>query len=371
MATIAFVTADGGGNTPPTLAIARELALRGHRIVILGHPRQEAVYSAPGLEFVGTTDAFAWTSSTARGPVAAALAFARLAGDRGYAREIARLESRLRIDAYVVDAMIPAAIAAARRTGAPTIALMHTVASFFLGPTMRAAAALGGIDAAREYSRVTTMVTADAELDTALTRRRAAGFIWTSVAEEPPDFGPGVKPEPADRGRPHLLVSLSSVHIASQCRLLQRIVDALADVDADVTVTTGPVIDPHDVKAPAGMRIERFVPHRELMPHVTAVVGHGGHSTTMRALMHGLPLVIIPADPRIDQPLVGAAVQRAGAGLALRHGASVRAIAQAATRVIHEPHFAHAAGIVGERLRTAHGIRRAADCVEGVLTASL
>jgi UDP-N-acetylglucosamine:LPS N-acetylglucosamine transferase len=37
MSRITFVTGDGGGNPGPALAIARELARRGHHAAFLGH----------------------------------------------------------------------------------------------------------------------------------------------------------------------------------------------------------------------------------------------------------------------------------------------------------------------------------------------
>ena len=40
MAEIVVVTWDGGGNVPPALAIARELAARGHGVRVLGHRSQ-------------------------------------------------------------------------------------------------------------------------------------------------------------------------------------------------------------------------------------------------------------------------------------------------------------------------------------------
>ena len=41
MPEILFVTWDGGGNVPPALCIATELATRGHRVRFLGHLDQE------------------------------------------------------------------------------------------------------------------------------------------------------------------------------------------------------------------------------------------------------------------------------------------------------------------------------------------
>ena len=91
---------------------------------------------------------------------------------------------------------------------------------------------------------------------------------------------------------------------------LQRILDATAGLEARVVVTTGPAIDPASLRSAANHEVHRYVPHEELMPQVSLVVGHGGHATTMRALAHDLPLVVVPMHPLLDQPMVGASVAR-------------------------------------------------------------
>jgi UDP:flavonoid glycosyltransferase YjiC (YdhE family) len=53
-----------------------------------------------------------------------------------------------------------------------------------------------------------------------------------------------------------------------------------------------------------------------LLPHLDAVVCHGGHNTVCEALAHGLPLVVAPI--RDDQPAVAAQVEAARAGVRVR-----------------------------------------------------
>ena len=50
------------------------------------------------------------------------------------------------------------------------------------------------------------------------------------------------------------------------------------------------------------------------MARSTLLVGHGGHGTTMQALAHDLPVLVLPMDDKTDQPLVGRSIERAGAG---------------------------------------------------------
>ena len=60
-------------------------------------------------------------------------------------------------------------------------------------------------------------------------------------------------------------------------RSLQNVVDATAGLDARVVVTTGPAVDPDGAARPGHVEVHRFVPHVELMPSATLLVGHGGH----------------------------------------------------------------------------------------------
>jgi UDP:flavonoid glycosyltransferase YjiC (YdhE family) len=53
-----------------------------------------------------------------------------------------------------------------------------------------------------------------------------------------------------------------------------------------------------------------------VLPHVDAVVCHGGHNTVCEALAHGLPLVVAPI--RDDQPAIAAQVEAALAGVRVR-----------------------------------------------------
>ena len=71
---ILFVTWDGGGNVPPALGIATELATRGHRVRFLGHAANRGAVEAAGFEHEAYATARPFSSPRARVP-------ARPAGD--------------------------------------------------------------------------------------------------------------------------------------------------------------------------------------------------------------------------------------------------------------------------------------------------
>ncbi|WP_369813380.1 glycosyltransferase [Yonghaparkia sp. Soil809] len=157
---------------------------------------------------------------------------------------------------------------------------------------------------------------------------------------------------------------------------MQCALDGAAALDRPVIVTTGPAIDPAYLRLPAGAEVHRVLPHAEAMRRSALVIGHGGYGTTTAALAHGLPLVMLPLHPMIDQPMVARAVQDAGAGPALPKRASSARIASAAGRALGEPGYRAGAARLGTGIpaarapqRAARAPQRAADAIATVLVA--
>jgi UDP:flavonoid glycosyltransferase YjiC (YdhE family) len=90
-----------------------------------------------------------------------------------------------------------------------------------------------------------------------------------------------------------VLVGLSST-VMRQEGLLQRAADALGQLPARGLVTTGPAVDPAVISARANVTVTRWVRHADVLPHCSAVITHGGHGTVMKALIAGVPLVLVP-----------------------------------------------------------------------------
>jgi UDP:flavonoid glycosyltransferase YjiC (YdhE family) len=130
---------------------------------------------------------------------------------------------------------------------------------------------------------------------------------------------------------------------------MQRVVDAMADVDVDAVATTGPNVNISDLRAPANVRLIRSAPHNAVMQEVSVVVSQGGHGTVSRALLNGLPLLVLPNGR--DQGDNAARVEAKGAGLRLPVTASEAEIAAAVTRLIKEPRFQSAARRLGAAMK--------------------
>jgi MGT family glycosyltransferase len=161
-----------------------------------------------------------------------------------------------------------------------------------------------------------------------------------SLLDEPSWSQPWHAPWPTQSDRPRALIACST-GAQEQTELMQRVVGAMADVDVDAVATTGPNVNIADLRAPGNVRLIPSAPHNAVMREVSVVVSQGGHGTVSRALLNGLPLLVLPNGR--DQGDNAARVEAKGAGLRLPPTASEAEIAVAVTRLIKEPQFQAAA----------------------------
>jgi len=160
-----------------------------------------------------------------------------------------------------------------------------------------------------------------------------------------------------------VLVGLSST-IMLQEGLLQRAADALGQLPVRGLVTTGPAVDPAVITAPDNVTVTRWVRHADVLPYCSAVITHGGHGTVMKALIAGVPLVVVPMGR--DQPGNAARVIRVGAGVRVRKNASVSALRAAVARVTEDPRYRDGAQRMAARLAAERDDDRAVDELEQV-----
>jgi UDP:flavonoid glycosyltransferase YjiC (YdhE family) len=184
------------------------------------------------------------------------------------------------------------------------------------------------------------------------------------VAENVHYSGPVVTGAPAGLSGDTVLVSLSTFNFPGLTDALQRIVDALGTLDVKGIVTTGPVVDPAALRPPRNVTVHRYLPHTEVLPEVSLLIGHGGHATTMAALAHDIPVLVLPMHPLLDQPMVGRAVANAGAGRTLPKRAKPAVIAESAGQLLADGSHRAAAAALGRKIRSMDGARAGASLVE-------
>lgn len=171
-----------------------------------------------------------------------------------------------------------------------------------------------------------------------------------------------------DPDRRHVLVSLGTVNQVAGERFFRVAVEALAELVVEGAPVQAVVVADPEVLGPVpdGVLVQAFVPQLALLPHIDAVVGHGGHNTTCEALAEGIPLVLAPI--RDDQPIVAQQVVDAGAGLRVKFGrVQAPALRAAVEQVLTDPSFREGAARVAASFAAAGGAPRAADHLEKLL----
>jgi UDP:flavonoid glycosyltransferase YjiC (YdhE family) len=127
------------------------------------------------------------------------------------------------------------------------------------------------------------------------------------------------------------------------------------------------VIRPSSARSPTTSTSGQFVPYADLLPHCDAVLTHGGFGTTMMALRHGLPLVVMPLGS--DQPWHAANAERLGHGRNITFGEATAAdITAAVTAVLDDPSYRERATIVRRELDAMPTLADAAARIEALVT---
>ncbi|WP_030163104.1 glycosyltransferase [Streptomyces sp. NRRL S-244] len=165
-----------------------------------------------------------------------------------------------------------------------------------------------------------------------------------------------------DPERRRVLVSLGTLNQEAGGRFYATVLKAAERLAEDVQLVlaapaslAGPV--------PPNVLLQERVPQLELLPHLDAVVSHGGHNTVCEALAYGLPLVVAPI--RDDQPIVARQVVEAGAGVRVRFGrARAEELCDALTAVLDDPGHRRAARRIQASFAAAGGAAAAADRLE-------
>jgi UDP:flavonoid glycosyltransferase YjiC (YdhE family) len=141
-------------------------------------------------------------------------------------------------------------------------------------------------------------------------------------------IGPLLSPPPSEFTPPawwdELAGSKLVIHVTqgtvttNPAELLMPTLQAMEHEDVLVVATTGgAAIDTLKLTPlPANARIEPFIPHAHLLPHVDVMITNGGYNGVQMALANGVPLVV--AGQTEEKPEIAARVEWAKVGINLR-----------------------------------------------------
>jgi UDP:flavonoid glycosyltransferase YjiC (YdhE family) len=174
--------------------------------------------------------------------------------------------------------------------------------------------------------------------------------------------------------KPVVLVSQGSIR-PDLTELVEPTVRALADAGVLVVVTTGQA-DPIDLARayvdplPANVRVAKYVPYDQLLPHVSCFVTTGGYTGVTLALHHGVPLV--QAGTTEEKSEIGARIEWTGVGMRLgTTRPSIAALRYSVDHVLSEDRYAAAAARVRAEMIQHDAGREGADLLERLPARSL
>jgi UDP:flavonoid glycosyltransferase YjiC (YdhE family) len=363
------VTWGPGGNLPPMLAAARLLARRGHDVTVLTSGPTRGAAEQVGLPAIGyarSPDPDVRVAFEAQAQqLMATAAGAEIALDTRDAIE------RLRPDPAVVDCMLPAALAAGEASGTATASLVH----FLYGSARRQMRDAGGAWTTDLRTLAGTRRSLGlAPVEGALAAWEAPDLVlvtaprWLDVDAGAPSHvvhaGPlGVEASAQRRGGgERVLLTFSTTVMEGQPALIGRLCAAVARLSLQATLTLGPAVDRGAVGVPDEVEVLAFADHDRLMPQCAVVICHGGLGTVLRALAHGVPMLVLPLGR--DQGFNARRVEALGAGVALPLDAPPERISAAVGSLRGDGSFRAAALDAAARIASDQPDRTAATALE-------
>jgi MGT family glycosyltransferase len=142
-------------------------------------------------------------------------------------------------------------------------------------------------------------------------------------------------------------------------------IQALANEDVLVVVTTGgkPVDSLHMDELPANVKVESFIPHYHLLPHVSVMVTNGGYGGVQTALANGVPLIVAGATE--DKPEVANRVAFSKTGINLKTNTpTVEQIRAAVQQILADPVYRENPQTMRERMRRFDAANEASALLE-------
>jgi MGT family glycosyltransferase len=197
-----------------------------------------------------------------------------------------------------------------------------------------------------------------AELD--YPRSRPLGPSWHNLETSVRGTDEPWNPPPHEQ--PLVYLSLGSLGSAD-VPLMRGLVKSLADTPYRYIVSTGPQHNEYELAD--NMTGAEFLPQVSVLPHVDAVITHGGNNTTTECMYFGKPMLVLPIF--WDQHDNAQRVHETGLGVRLpTYGVEPTQLRAALARLLSDESLHTRLTTAGARLRRRPGTTLAADLIERV-----
>lgn len=148
-----------------------------------------------------------------------------------------------------------------------------------------------------------------------------------------------------------VLVSLSTLPQDGEVAIAKAAIRALQHEAVRVLVTLAPQQAEELGELPDNVTVSDFVPHTAVLADSRMVISHAGHGIVMKALYHGVPMVLVPWGR--DQPGVAARAEALGvANVVTRSACDDASVAQAVRSILYDARYMHKVREISRRLQT-------------------
>jgi UDP:flavonoid glycosyltransferase YjiC (YdhE family) len=325
---------DGGGNTPSAYNLGARLVRAGHRVRLIGWASMAAPADSAGLEFGTYASMEPWPVGLSQDEGWDRLA-ALLLGS-GTREDILAEAADFGPDVMVVDCMMLSALEAASRLGCPTAVLVHVLYAPFVLGWGDAVLNTSLADVLAQTDRVLALTPPGFDRDCVLPANTSYVGPINRLHDSAGAMSDADLAWLSQPGDPCLLLSLSTT-VQGQGKALPTLLDAVGSLPVRGLVTLGDVLPVESVSAPPNVMVRAYVPHEHVLPHMSAVVSHGGLSTITAALSHGLPMICVPQGR--EQPINAGRVQDLGVGRSLPTDCSADHLAAGIAEVLGDNGF--------------------------------
>ncbi|MGN8068491.1 glycosyltransferase [Mucilaginibacter sp. SG564] len=159
---------------------------------------------------------------------------------------------------------------------------------------------------------------------------------------------------------PKVFVSLGTLLVDIRKEFFQKLITAFADQPVTIVAATNP--DIFEVW-PDNFIVNGFVPQTELMPHMDAVICHGGFNTVNDTFINGLPMLITPI--AYDHFHTAKLIENSGAGVSIRYKRlRIADLRDTVFELLQNPKYREAAIKVNETFVAAGGNDKAVQLLE-------
>jgi zeaxanthin glucosyltransferase len=173
---------------------------------------------------------------------------------------------------------------------------------------------------------------------------------------------------PWDRldGRPLAYASLGTT-LKGEPNTFLLIAEACNGLDLQLVISLGGRRDPERFEGlPGDPLVVRNAPQLELLKRADLVITHAGPNTVFETLLQGKPMIALPK--ALDQPAIAARLERLGVAEVLQvKGLTAPQIRTALIKVLNDSSYSAAAQKVRAQIRSARGLKHAADVIEETL----